>query len=190
MGKVSQRFEFTKLPLSGLLLVIRKRIGDARGNLERLFCARELVESGWTKPVAQVNLTYTAKTGTVRGMHFQRPPHAEKKLVTCLKGRVFDVVIDIRKDSPTFLKWHGEILSPENAKALIIPEGFAHGFQTLTPDVEMLYLHSEFYAPSSEDGLYPDDPAIKIGWPLEINLMSGRDAAHRLIDLSFEGVVL
>ena len=153
-------------------------MGDARGYLERLFCARDLAEIGWHEPIAQINHTYTSKKGTVRGMHFQLPPHTEKKLVMCLKGRVYDVAIDIRKDSPSFLKWHGEILSPDDANALLIPEGFAHGFQTLTPDVEMLYFHSEFYAPEYQAGIHPNDPEIKIDWPLEITEMSGRDAVH------------
>ena len=186
---MNPRFLYTELSLSGLFLLQRKRMGDARGYLERFFCARELVEVGWNVPIAQINLTYTAKSGTVRGMHFQQPPHAEKKLVMCLKGRVYDVAIDIRKGSSTFLKWQGEILSPENANALLIPEGFAHGFQSLTPDVEMIYCHSEFYAPECEAGLHSNDPAIKINWPLEISEMSGRDAAHPLIDSAFEGVV-
>jgi dTDP-4-dehydrorhamnose 3,5-epimerase len=187
---MSQRFAFTELPLSGLILIHRKRMGDGRGYLERLFCARELAETGWTDPIKQINQTYTAKTGTVRGMHFQYPPHAEKKLVMCMKGRVYDVAVDIKKKSPTFLKWHGEILSPEASNALLIPEGFAHGFQSLTPDVEMLYCHSEFYAPECEAGIHPDDPAISIHWPHETLEMSDRDRAHPWISDKFEGVVI
>ncbi|MDO9264988.1 MAG: dTDP-4-dehydrorhamnose 3,5-epimerase family protein [Desulfosalsimonadaceae bacterium] len=182
---MNERFVLTQLPLSGLILIRRKRMGDTRGYLERLFCVRELAEAGWTDPIAQINLTYTGRQGTIRGMHFQHPPHAEKKLVMCMKGRVYDVAVDIRKNSPTFLEWHGEILSPEASNALMIPEGFAHGFQSLTPDVEMLYCHSAFYAPEYESGICPTDPAINIHWPLEITEMSGRDAAHPLIDGMF-----
>ena len=187
---MSQRFTFTKLPLSGLILIQRKRIADGRGYLERLFCAQELLEMGWTDPIKQINRTYTVRKGIVRGMHFQYDPHAEKKLVMCLKGRVFDVAIDIRKNSPTFLKWHGEILSAEAANALLIPEGFAHGFQSLTTDIEMLYCHSAFYTPECESGLFPNDPAINITWPLEIVDMSDRDKSHPTVNDTFDGVVI
>lgn len=187
---MNQRFEFIKSPFSGLFLIQRKRIGDMRGYLERLFCAREFPEAGWTESIAQINQTYTANQGTVRGMHFQYPPHAEKKMVMCMKGRVYDVAVDIRKNSPTFLKWHGEILSPESSNALLIPEGFAHGFQTLTPDVEMLYCHSEFYAPEYEVGICPTDAAVNIAWPLKIADMSNRDKSHPKINETFDGVVI
>ena len=187
---MNQRFVFSELPLSGLFIIQRKRKGDARGYLERLFCARELAEAGWTSPISQINQTYTAKLGTIRGMHFQYPPHAEKKLVMCVKGQVYDVAIDIRKDSPTFLKWQAEILSPEMSNALLIPEGFAHGFQSLTPDVEMLYFHSDFHAPEYEAGIHPNDPVLHIRWPHEIVEMSERDKEHPWISRTFEGVLL
>ena len=187
---MSERFIITELSLSGLILVQRKRMGDARGFFERLFCARELSEACWTGPIAQINHSYTANQGTVRGMHYQYPPHAEKKMIMCIKGQVYDVAIDIRKDSPTFLNWHAEILSPESSNALIIPEGFAHGFQSITPEVEMLYFTSEFYALEFEDGIRPDDPALNIPWPLKIFEISDKDRSHPLINKKFEGVVL
>lgn len=187
MGEMNRRFDFTELSLPGLTLIQRKRIGDTRGYLERLFCSRDLVEAGWTVPIAQINQTYTARKGAVRGMHFQYPPHAEKKLVMCLKGRVYDVALDIRKGSPTFLQWHSESLCPESSNALLIPEGFAHGFQTLTPDVLMLYCHSALYEPESEAGIHPNDPAINISWPAEIIEMSARDSMHPYIGSTFEG---
>jgi len=187
---MNQRFVFTLLPLSGLLLIQRIRMGDARGYLERLFCARDLAEAGWDNPIAQINQTYTAKSGTVRGMHFQYPPYAEKKLVMCMQGSVYDVAVDIRKGSPTFLQWHGEVLCAEFSNALLIPEGFAHGFQTLSPDVEMLYFHSDFHAPEYEAGIHANDPAIHIRWPHEIVEMSERDKTHPLITPPFEGVVI
>ena len=171
-------------------MIHRKRVGDARGYLERLFCARELAEVGWQVPVAQINHTYTAKSGTVRGMHFQYPPHSEKKLVVCLKGRVYDVAVDIRKDSPTFLKWHAEILCPESSGALLIPKGFAHGFQSLTGNVEMLYCHSDFYVPEFEAGINPADKAIGIHWPHEIIEISDRDRSHPMIDEQFSGITV
>ena len=116
------RFTAIDLPLSGLKRVERQNLGDARGFLSRLFCADELAAAGWRKPVAQINQTVTTRRGAVRGMHFQRPPHAEMKLVTCLRGAIFDVAVDLRKGSPTFLRWHAEELSSENRRALLIPE--------------------------------------------------------------------
>lgn len=182
------RFTVTDLPLTGLKRVQRQRLGDSRGFLSRLFCAEELGSAGWDKPVAQINHTYTARKGTVRGMHFQRPPHTERKLVSCLRGEVWDVAVDLRPDSPTFLHWHAEHLSAENGCALLIPEGFAHGFQALTDDVELLYCHSAAYAAQSEDGLTPADPRLGIRWPLAITELSARDAGHPLITSDFEGV--
>ena len=123
-----RRLTITDLSLGGVKLVERKRIGDRRGFLTRVFCADELAEAGWTDPIAQVNHTYTARRGTVRGMHFQRPPHAEMKLVTCLRGEIWDVALDVRNGSPTYLQWCAETLSADNGRALLIPQGFAHGF--------------------------------------------------------------
>lgn len=176
---MSSRFEITQTPLAGLKLLTRKRMDDHRGWLERLFCADELQEAGWTWPVVQLNRTLTARRGTVRGMHFQRPPHEEAKLVTCLRGEVFDVAVDVRPDSPAFGRWHGEYLSGENGASLLIPPGFAHGFQTMTDDVEMFYIHSAPYAPGAEDGVRADDPAIGIEWPLPIAERSERDKGFR-----------
>lgn len=182
------RFTVTDLPLAGLKRVQRQRLGDNRGFLARLFCAEELAAAGWTQPIAQINHTFTAKQGTVRGMHFQRPPHAEMKLVSCIRGEVWDVAVDLRVGSPTFLHWYAERLSAENSCALLIPEGFAHGFQALTNDVELLYCHSAAYAAQAESGLHPSDPRIGIAWPLAIAELSARDAGHALITADFEGV--
>lgn len=184
------RFTVEDLPLGSLKRITRARLGDSRGFLSRLFCAEELARAGWGKPIAQINHTFTAEAGTARGLHFQRPPHAEMKLVSCMGGAVFDVAVDLRKGSPTFLQWHGEVLSAENGVALLIPEGFAHGFVTLTNDVTMLYCHSTPYAPEAEGGLHLHDPRIGIRWPREILALSARDAAHPMVDASFEGVVL
>lgn len=180
----------TGLPLDGLKLVQRRCVGDARGFLTRLFCAEELAGAGWTKPVAQINHTYTARLGTVRGMHFQYPPHAELKLVTCIRGEVWDVAVDIRADSPSFLRWHAERLSADNRHALLIPEGFAHGFQALTNEVELVYCHGAPYTAKAEGGLNPHDPQLGITWPLPIGDLSARDAAHPLIEGGFRGVRL
>lgn len=178
------------LDIKGLVRVERRRLGDGRGFLSRIFCAEELLSVGWVKPIAQINHTYTAKRGTVRGLHFQHPPHSEMKLVTCLHGAVWDVALDLRADSDTFLQWQAEELSAENGRALLIPEGFAHGFQALTDHVELLYCHSEFYSPETEAGLNPCDPRLTIDWPLEVIELSSRDQHHPMIDQYFKGIVL
>lgn len=185
-----KRFTIVDLPLSGLKLIVRQRLGDSRGFLSRLFCADELAAAGWRQPIAQINYTYTAQRGTVRGMHHQHPPHAEMKLVTCIQGEVWDVAVDLRANSPTFLLWHAEVLSADNNRGLLIPEGFAHGFQALTDDVALLYCHSLAYRPDAEAGLCAKDPRLAISWPLEIKELSPRDAKHPLIDSKFEGVRL
>lgn len=168
-------------PLAGLMVVETTPVGDARGSFARLFCARELEPLHLPGPIAQINHSFTAARGTVRGLHFQRPPKAEAKLIRCLKGRVLDVAVDLRRGSPTFLKWHAVELAPENHRAFYLPRGFAHGFQTLTPDCELLYLHTEFYSPEHEGGLRHDDPALAIAWPLPVAELSARDRAHPLI---------
>lgn len=184
------RFAVTALPLAGLKLIERQCLGDSRGFLSRLFCVEELDAAGWCKPIAQINHTYTARRGTVRGMHHQHQPHAEMKMVTCIRGEVWDVAVDLRKGSPTFLHWHAEVLSADNNRALLIPEGFAHGFQALTDDVELLYCHSAVHRPDAEAALNAQDPRLAITWPLEIAELSLRDAKHPLIDSTFEGVRL
>ena len=183
------RFTITDLPLQGLKLVERQRASDSRGYFSRLFCADDLAVAGWHKPIAQINQTLTQSRGTVRGLHFQKPPHAEMKLVTCIKGSVWDMAVDLRKGSATFLKWHAQELSAVNCHALLIPEGFAHGFQTLEDDCELIYLHSAAYAADAEAALNAKDPALAIGWPLSIIEMSGRDASHSMIDANFTGLM-
>jgi dTDP-4-dehydrorhamnose 3,5-epimerase len=187
---MTSRFDQFPTPLSGLQVVQRKPIGDERGFLERLYCSDEMRAIGLEKPVQQINRTLTKKRGTVRGMHFQHPPHAETKIVSCLRGEVFDVAVDLRRDSETFLQWYGETLSADNHKTLLIPEGFAHGFQTLTDDCELLYLHTAEYRQSAEDGLHPEDPELNIEWPLPITELSARDSAHRAVAAEFEGISL
>lgn len=184
------RFAVTDLALVGIKLIERQRLGDSRGFLSRLFCAEELAPAGWHKPIAQINHTYTQKKGTVRGMHYQQPPHAEMKLVTCIQGEVWDVVVDLRAGSPTFLHWHAETLSADNYRALLIPEGFAHGFQTLSDDVQLLYCHTAAYSPEAEGALNAQDPHLAIKWPIAITELSIRDAKHPLVDTKFEGVSL
>lgn len=184
------RFDFIPTPLAGLILVQRKAIEDHRGFLSRFYCAEEFRAAGITKPVAQINHTLTRKKGAVRGLHFQHPPHAEAKLVSCLKGEILDVAVDLRRDSPTFLHWHGEILSAANRKSLLIPEGYAHGFQALTEDCELIYLHTAAYHPEAEGALNVAEPKLNITWPLPIDDLSDRDRSHPFIKADFQGIVL
>jgi dTDP-4-dehydrorhamnose 3,5-epimerase len=182
------RFDIVDTPLRGLKLIQRKLMEDDRGFLERLFCTRDLQSLLSGTGIVQINRTLTRQRGAVRGMHFQRPPHAETKIISCLHGAVFDVAIDLRSGSTTFLHWHAEILSAENRRTLLIPEGFAHGFQALSDDCEMLYFHTAAYEPGAESGLNPEDPALAIHWPLPIGELSARDKAHALIADGFEGM--
>ncbi|SRR6266536_3329143 len=184
------RFTVTDLTLAGLKLVQRQRLGDARGFLSRVFCIEELGPAGWNRPVVQINHTYTARCGTLRGMHFQRSPHAEMKLVNCIRGEVWDVAVDVRTGSKTFLRWHAERLSADNGRALLIPEGFAHGFQALTDHVELLYCHSAAYAATAEAGLNPKDPMLAITWPLQSTELSERDSQQPMLSEPFAGVEL
>ena len=187
---MSSRFDILDTALASLRVLQRNPIGDNRGFLERLFCIDELQTLAPHKHIAQINQTLTALVGTVRGMHFQCPPHAEIKFVSCLRGEVFDVAVDLRHNSPTFLHWHAEVLSERNRKTLVIPEGFAHGFQTLTDNCEMLYFHTHPFHPEAEGGLNPQDPSLAITWPLAIAAVSDRDAAHPMLNESFSGMVL
>lgn len=181
---------FQPTALHGLFQVLAEPFGDERGRFVRLYCEEELRTIGFTGRMVQANHSLTCRLGAVRGLHFQRPPRAEAKLVRCLRGRVLDVAVDLRKDSPTFLHWHAQPLSGEGMDALFIPAGFAHGFQALTPDCELLYLHSAFYSPGHEGGLRHDDPALKIAWPLPVGDVSDRDRNHPLLDGGFQGIIL
>jgi dTDP-4-dehydrorhamnose 3,5-epimerase len=183
------RFAVNALPLAGLKLVRRQRLGDERGFLSRLYCAEEFAALGVALPIAQINHTLTVRRGTVRGMHFQYPPHTEAKLVTCVRGEVWDVAVDVRSGSATQLKWHAQVLSAENLDALLVPPGFAHGFQALTDNCELIYLHSARFVPEAEGGLRPTDPALAIRWPLEIVGLSARDESHPLVSAGFQGIV-
>jgi dTDP-4-dehydrorhamnose 3,5-epimerase len=187
---MSSRFDTFDTPLPRLKLIHRKPICDHRGYLERMFCAEELQSLIPGKSIAQVNHTLTARRGTVRGLHFQYPPHAETKIVSCLRGEVFDVAVDLRDGSPTFLHWHAEILSSDNHKSLLIPEGFAHGFQTLTEDCEMLYFHTAAYQPGAEGGLNARDAKLDIRWPAAVTELSARDAAYPLVTEEFIGLAV
>lgn len=183
-------FEFSATPLAGLLRVQRKACEDHRGFLSRVYSQDEFLKAGIVKSIVQINHAATNAKGGVRGLHFQYPPHAECKLVSCLKGEIWDVAVDVRYSSPTFLHWHAEVLSAGNRKSLLIPEGFAHGFQALTGDCEILYLHTAAYHPETEGALNAVDPCLDIRWPLPISEMSERDRTRPFVDQTFQGVVL
>lgn len=182
------RFLVTALPLAGLKLVKRNRLGDSRGFLSRLFCSDELAAAGWHKPVMQINHTLTGRRGTIRGMHYQLPPHTEMKLVSCIRGEILDVAVDLRYNSPTFLLAHTEILSAENCCSMLIPEGFAHGFQAQAEDCELIYLHTAAHTQQAEQGLAFDDPRLALNWPIPVTDISERDLNHPLVTKSFRGV--
>lgn len=161
---------------------------DARGAFARLFCARELQPVLGYREIVQINHSRTGQAGTVRGLHFQRAPHAETKMVRCVRGRIWDVAVDLRAGSPTFLRWHAQELSPDDGQMLVVPEGFAHGFQALEPESELLYLVTACYHPSAEGGLRHDDPRLALPWPLPPQNVSPRDLTHPLLGADFAGL--
>jgi dTDP-4-dehydrorhamnose 3,5-epimerase len=187
---VSGRFAIEAAGLAGLTILERQPIGDDRGWLERMFCVTDLAEILGPRMVNQVNRTLTRFPGTVRGMHFQVAPAAETKIVSCLRGAIFDVAIDVRRGSPTFLAWHAETLSEENRRSLVVPEGFAHGLQALEPDSEILYVTTAAYDPDAERGIHPLDPRVAVDWPLPVEHLSARDQAHPFLDAGFTGIDL
>jgi len=174
----------------GLYVGYRTPLEDRRGQLQRIFCDQLYSEALGNRLIRQINHTQTKKAGTVRGMHFQRPPFAEMKIVSCLAGSIFDAVIDLRSHSSTFLKFFCIELSEKNCKSLIIPEGFAHGFQSLTDDVEMLYLHTAPFSSTHEGGVNALDPGLNISWPSKIVERSPRDKDLPYIGSNFEGLIL
>ncbi|MEP7229614.1 MAG: dTDP-4-dehydrorhamnose 3,5-epimerase [Ginsengibacter sp.] len=161
---------------------------DDRGFFARTFCKEEFAEAGLEVEWLQINHSYTAKKATLRGMHFQNPPYKEIKLVRCISGAVYDVAIDLRKDSSTFLEWFGTELSTENKRMIYIPGGFAHGFLTLTDNCEIIYHHSNYYTPGAEGGIKFDDPTINIIWPTAVNGISDRDKNHPYVTENFKGI--
>ena len=176
-------------PLQYAFSVEPEPFEDDRGLFARVFCQQELQHILHDNNIVQINHSITKQKGAIRGMHFQYPPKAEIKMVKCLRGSVFDVIIDLRKGSPTFLKWHGETLSYENMRMLYIPEGFAHGFQTLEENSELLYLHTEFYSPEHEGGVRYNDLSVNISWPLDVTDISEKDRNYPLLSQYFEGIL-
>jgi dTDP-4-dehydrorhamnose 3,5-epimerase len=176
------RFSFIPTPLPGVWQLQRKPITDTRGFFSRFYCADEFSAAGFKLPLVQINHSYSKLRGTLRGMHFQQPPHAETKIVTCIAGRIFDVAVDLRRSSATFLQWVGAELSAENQQSLIVPPGFAHGFQTLSDDAEIIYLVTAAYSANAESGINPRDPAVNIQWPEAVSEISARDAERPGLD--------
>lgn len=174
--------KFTETALKGAFLIDIEPHGDHRGFFARIFCQNELREHGIAPPIAQCNLSYNTHKGTLRGMHFLIPPKAEAKLVHVSHGAVFDQIVDIRPGSPTYLQHVSVELSAENRRAIYVPEGFAHGFQTLTDHTEVLYWMSEFYEPETGTGVRHDDPALGLSWPLPVSEISAQDANWPLLD--------
>lgn len=177
-------------PLAGVFVVESPLRVDHRGAFGRLYCDRELQGIVGDRRIVQINYSRTSRAGSVRGMHYQKPPHAEMKFIRCLKGRVWDVAVDLRAGSPTFLQWHAEELTQDDSKMIVIGEGFAHGFQSLEPDSELLYLHTAFYSPEAEGGISYADPRLNITWPLAVADVSQRDTSHPAIGPDFGGIVL
>lgn len=175
-------------PLSGVVVVETTAYNDARGAFARLYCERELAGVIGDRHIVQINHSRTLPVGAVRGLHYQLPPHAEMKLVRCLKGRVWDVAVDLRAGSPTFLQWYGEELTPGNGRMLVLAEGCAHGFQALEADSELLYLHTAFYSPEAEGGVRCDDPRLGIAWPMPVTEFSERDRRHPPLTPDFAGI--
>ena len=174
--------------ISNVFIIESDPHNDNRGYFNRIFCQKEMnmIQPGII--IAQINHSMTKHKGTIRGMHYQNQPNAELKIVRCIKGSIFDVAVDIRRNSSTFFQWHGEILSAQNMKALVIPEGCAHGFQTLEDNTEMIYMNTKFYAKESENTIRYNEPLINIQWPLECTQISEKDMSSIFLSSDFQGI--
>lgn len=179
---------FNPTSLVGSYVIDLEPRSDERGWFARYYCKEEFEKIGHTKEWVQMNHSFTNKKGSIRGMHFQVHPFREIKMLRCIAGSVYDVIIDLRKDSATFLQWMGVELSATNKKMLYIPEGFAHGFQCLEDDCQLIYHHSEFYKPGAEAGIRYNDPLINIKWPLPLTVISSRDEEHPYLTEQFKGI--
>lgn len=182
--------QFQSLGLYGLQLVTLDIRRDDRGSFGRMFCRKEMAEAGIAGDIAQVNHSWTARAGTIRGLHFQHPPATETKVIRCLRGAVWDVAVDLRAGSPTFLQWRAVELSADRLALIVIPDGFAHGFQSLTDDAELIYFHSAFYTPELEAGFHCMDARLGITWPLPMSQQSARDQGLPAVPPDFQGLSL
>ncbi len=181
---------FKPTAIDGAYTIELEAFRDNRGAFSRQFCTREFEQIGFTGPIAQINHSATTQKGTVRGLHYQLPPACETKIIRCLQGKIFDVMVDLRAGSPTFMKWHGIELSKASLSMVFIPEGVAHGFQTLTDHVEMIYLHSAHYTPHCERGIRFDDERLSIKWPEQVTCISSRDLGFPGLEKTFNGLTL
>lgn len=175
-------------PLSGLHVVETDPFCDARGRFERLFCEQDWASLRPGLHFVQINLSTTTQRGSIRGLHFQYAEAADAKLIRCVRGHVFDIAVDLRAESPTFLHWHATELRADEPREVFIPEGFAHGFQALSDDVQLLYFHTAPWTLAREGGLRHDDPRLAIDWPLAPTHVSARDSAHALISADYAGL--
>lgn len=182
--------KFNETKIKGLYVAELKPFSDNRGFFVRSYCNKELEEISIEKPIKQINHSLTSTVGTIRGMHYQNYPYSEIKMVRCISGEVFDVAVDLRKDSDTFLQWHGEYLSAGDFKMIIIPEGFAHGFQAIKENTEIFYPSTASYNPRVESGILFNDKSIGIEWPLQVTEVSDKDLKHGVITKEFKGIII
>jgi dTDP-4-dehydrorhamnose 3,5-epimerase len=182
--------KFTPTTLRGAYIIELEPIRDERGFFARMFCKNDFKQIGFDKEIVQINHSLTKQKGAIRGLHYQLPPACETKIIRCIHGAVFDVMVDIRAGSPSFLKWFGIELTKENMRMAFIPEGFAHGFQTLAENSHLIYHHSNFYSAEYERGLRFDDPLFAIRWPLSVAVISVKDQSYELLDRTFKGIEL
>jgi len=176
---------FIPTPLNGAYLIDLDKKGDERGFFARAFCEEEFAQNNLIRHFCQVNNSVSAKKGTLRGMHYQLPPKAETKVVRCIRGTLFDLILDLREHSPTFGQSFGAELSADNRRTMYVPKGFAHGFITLTDDAEVIYFVDEFYSPENERGIRYDDPRFGLRWPITPTVISDKDSGHRSFDPSW-----
>ncbi len=169
---------FTETKLKGAFIIEIKQLQDDRGFFGRSWCKKEMEEHGLNGNVVQANTSFTKLKGTIRGLHYQKYPYSETKLMRCTKGAIYDVIIDLRKESPTFMQWLGVELREDNYKMLYVPENFAHGFVTLTDNSEVTYLVTQFYTPGAEAGIRYDDPQFNINWPVPVEIVTDKDRSH------------
>lgn len=174
----------------GLIVYERSPLVDARGRFERMYCRDTLAEFGLNESITQINRSQTKSAGVVRGLHYQASPNAEAKVISCLAGQVYDVAVDLRPSSSTFLQHFSILLSADKSSTIVIPKGFAHGFQTQTDNCELLYLHTANYEPKSEGGINPFDPLLAIDWPLDVSMVSERDTNLPFIEDDYSGIEL
>jgi dTDP-4-dehydrorhamnose 3,5-epimerase len=179
---------FLETPMKGAYVIELQKHEDERGFFARSWCSEEFSSKGLDTRLVQCNVSFNKKKGTLRGLHYQLPPHAETKLVRCTRGALYDVIVDLRSDSPTFLKWFGVELTSENHRMLYIPQRFAHGFQTLEDGTEIFYQMSDFYEPKAARGLRWNDPRLEIAWPDSNCTMSEKDRGYIDLDPTFDGI--